>query len=407
MSKFTAYIVPFNDDGSYSDNEIEITEDIERSSLGRITQTVDNNQYNVGVLTYNDFNLKLRNEHGKYSDIGQENTIFRYKRNDSIFRLYWQIESYPPYCGLAISGLSRLSERKLIYEGFIKDEATEESVRDQFTLLKVLSFESILSQIDVPNGVLNNGDTFTEAIFDILNQTLLTNLLTIDVANFSVGYETTLDDVSSLAQLTGKEALDELLLISNSILFIKDRVLYIKGRDEVKPLAYTFYGPASLLGLENIQDITSIKTGVSKVFNFWTWENQSFSVEDATSIAKWGVRKKEIRSLSITNITKQQSILAALATQYGPAKKSFNLTSPLNYQTLPLYFLDKVVVDYPTVFIALPGRVLPVYDSAIYDEDYYPKPEQSLVIDIGTEWKINSVNIDVQKQLVQYELREV
>lgn len=407
MSRFRAYIIPFEEDGNYQTTEFEVTEDIDVGSIGTVRQSIDNNQYAVGVLTYNDFNLKLRNEHGRYSKPGNSGSLFRFKRNDSIFRLYWQIDSELPLCGLAIAGRSRLSERKLIYEGFIKDDSTQESVTDQMTSLKVLSFESILSQIEVPNGVLSSGDTFEEAIFGVLNQAKLTGLLDVNVSNIVVGHSTTLDSVLSLAQKTGKEALDELLLMSNSILFIKERVVYVKGRDQTDAVAFNFYGPASLEGLENIQNISDIKSGVGKVFNYWTWKDGAFKVEDPTSISKWGIRKNSVASETVTNVPKQQAILASLAAEFADAKETLKLKTPLNYQTLPLYFMERVKIDYPTVYTAAPGKELPVYGISKYGQATYPIPGQFLTIPFEREWKILGVNIQIREQLLELELREV
>ena len=361
----------------------------------------------MGVLTYNDFNLKLRNEHGLYSDAGTVKSIFNIKRNDSLFRVYWQIDSFLPICGAAICGTAKLSPIELLYEGFIRDDATSESPKDKTTTLKVLSLESIFSQVEVPNGVINNGDTFESAIFDVLNQSLITDLFTVDVSNFDLGFDTTIDNALALASQDGKNALDELLLLSNSIIYIQDRIIYVSARVATPTSQHTFYGPASRLGLENIQTISNIRTGVSKAFNYWTWRDETFNVQDATSINKYGVRRKQIDSNIITNNTKKQNILSALSTEFGDPRRSFKLKTPLNYDTIELFFLDKINVDYPTIYFAVEGRTIPLYGVGRYDEDYYPIPEDYLTIDVNTDWRIMTRNIDIKNQLLEFELREV
>lgn len=406
MSRFRAFIVPFNQDGTYG-TEQEITSDVNFSSISAVKQQLDNNQYNVGVLTYNDFNLKLRNEHGHYSQVGEVNSIFNIKRNDSIFRLYWQIDSFLPICGVAVCGTAQLSEVKLVYEGFIRDDSTSESPRDKAIKLKVLSLESIFSQVEVPNGVISNLDSFEDAFYAILNQTLITNLFTVDVANFDLAFDSTIDDALALASQDGKNAIDELLLLSNSIIYIKDRVIYISGRVASATSQYTFYGPASRLGLENIQNLLNIRTGISKSFNYWTWRDETFNVQDATNKALYGVRRKQIDSNVITITAKRQAVLGELATEFGTPKRYFKIKTPLNYETIELFFLDKVNVDYPTVYFAAEGRNLPFYGIAQYDQDYYPIPEDFMTIDVNTNWRVMARNIDVKSQLLEFELREV
>lgn len=407
MSRFRAFIVPFAADGTYGD-EIEVTADTDIGSIGNISQKIDNNQYNVGLLTYNDFNLKLRNEHGKYSNVGDTpSSIFNIKRNDSIFRLYWQIDSFLPICGIAICGQARLSPITLVYEGLIKDDATSDSPKSQFTRLKVLSLESKFDQIEVPNGLINNGDTFESALFDILNQTIVTDLFTVDAANINVGFDTTIDDAQALSSQNGKNALDNLLLLSNSIIYIKERTIYISARVASTDSQFTFYGPASVNGLENTQNISDIRTGVSKSFNYWTWQDETFNVEDATNRALYGVRRKQISSALITGTAKKQAILAALVGEFGAPRKSFKVTTPINYETIPLFYLDKINVDYPTVYIPSEGRDLPFYDVAKYDESFYPLPDSFLTIDINKDWRIAGRTINVKSQLITFDLREV
>jgi len=404
MSYFRAFIIPFGDDGEYGD-EIEVTTDVSFDSIGKISQKVDNSEYDVGILTYNDFTLKLRNEHGFYSKAGEPASIFNIKRNDSIFKVKWQVEPEGCICGMFKAGRKKLSLTLDVYEGFIKDIAVEENVNDQNVVLKVLSLESILSQVDVPVTVAT-GDTMEETLFKILNQTILTDLFEIDTANWTLGVDLELDDAAPLLTMTGKEALDELLLLSNSILFIKERVLIITARIVTTDLKFEFYGPSSIIGLENIQDISNINTGISRAFNFWTWNGSNFKVVNSSSIATFGVRKKEITSDIVTNTVKRQTIAAALAAEFGDPRDTLKITTPMNYDTRPLFFLDKIKVDFPTIYKVADGETLPIYGASFYGEAVYPKRESFLTIDYERNFKIMGVGVDVKNNLIEFEIRE-
>lgn len=406
MSRFRAYIIPFTDTGEYGE-EIEVTQDVDFTSISTVKQELDQNEYKVGVLTFNDLNLKLSNETGKYSEVGSVETIFKYKRSEAIFRLKWDLEDHPPYCGLAVAGQSFLSETRLIYEGLINDDATRTNVRTKFTSLKVLGMESIIKKIEVPFGSISNGDSLSEAIYTILNQSAVTSFLTVDPANINVAFDTTIDDVSDLESKTGKEALDELLLLANSILYVKDRTIYVTSQTATPDSKYIFHGPGSNDGLETTRLIGDIRTGLSKTFNFWTWSEQTFKVENASSIEKFGVRKKEIGSKLITLSTKQQAILGSLVAEFGDPKQNFRLNTPLTYDVLDLFYLDKVNVNYPTVYIAGDGKDIPLYGVSKYDEASYPIPESALYIDINREWKIVGVNINIKQQELEFNLKEI
>lgn len=407
MSNFRAFIIPFKEDGAYSDEEIEVTSDVDFQSFGSIKQAIDNDQYKVGVLTFNDLNLKLRNDHGKYSAPGTPESIFNIRRNESIFRLYWEIESEPPYCGLAICGSARLSETKLLYEGFINDDATRENIKTEFTSLKVISMESVITKVDTPFADFTVLDTIRDLIFKVLNQTRITSFLNVDLTNINIDTNLVPDDISDLESKTGKEALDELLLLGNAILYIKDRIVFVETRAASADLKYTFYGPASIIGLENIQTISDIRTGLSKTFNYWTWTEKNFNVQDASSVALYGPKKRNIDSKIITDTPKQQTVLSNLVSEFGFPKDNFRIKTPVTYETLELFLLDKINIDYPTIYIPSEGSEVPIYDVSKYDEAVYAKPLSALTIDINRRFKIMSANIEVKNELFEFELREI
>jgi len=406
MSRFRTFIIPFKDDGTYGE-EVEVTSDTNFGSISKVKQQLDQNEFKVGVLTFNDLNIKLRNEHGKYSDPTVPESIFRYRRSGAIFRLYWEIADHPPYCGVALAGDTFISETKLIYEGLINDDATKTNIRDQNTSLKVLGLESIITAIEVPFADLSIGQTLSNAIFKILDQNTITDFISVLESNISVGFNTTMDSVAHFESETGKEALDELLLISNSILYIKERVLYITGRTASADSQFTFYGPASINGLENLISISDIRTGLSKAYNFWTWKDETFNVVNSSSIASFGVKKRAVDSKAITNLTKQQNILADLATEFGDPKESFRIKVAMNYKTMELFFLDKINIDYPTVYVASEGDNIPVYEISKYDEGVYPIPESTLTIDVNRNFKILGVNISTKNQTIEFNIKEI
>lgn len=406
MSHCRCYITPFLESGEYGE-EIEVTSDVDFESIGNVNQKIDNDEFNVGVLTYSDLDIKFRNELGKYSEPDFPNSIFRYKRKDSLFRLAWQIQNQEPICGLAIAGQDYLSDPETIFEGFLSDDLSSVDVKTHIFSTKVIGLESILSRIVVPYADISNGDNVSDILLTILDQTVLTDIITLDAANITVGFDVAIDDKTDLENKTAKEALDELLLISNSVFYIKDRVLYITSRDETADSQYVFRGPMATSGLENIQNISTIKTGINKMFNFWTFNGSTFSVQDAASRLKYGTKKKEVSSSLVTNTTKRQNILGDLVNEFGQPKATFTITAPITYDTLELFFLDKVNVDYPTVYIAVDNHTVPLYDVAKYDEDYYPIPESAITIESEREFKIMGVNINLKETLFEFELREV
>ena len=406
MSRFRCYITPFDESGEYT-TRIEVTNDVNLSSISRVTQKLDQSEFDVGTLTFNNFNLKLRNEHGNYSRPEDVKSIFSKKRNDSIFSIEWEIEDEGCICGIAEAGRTRLNVPKLVYEGFINDNLSSESTKDHDVSFQVISLESIVSRVDVPFSSFAADELISSAIFKTLNNSIITDIITVDVSNINVSIDNNLDDITELETMTGQEALDEFLRLSNSIMWIKDRVVFVKPREASTDVKFTFFGPMATDGLENIQNISEIKSGFSKMFNFLTWSEKTFNVSDSQSIATNGVKKKSFSSLLLTDTTKQQNILANYINEFGQPKAAFKVTAPIGFEVLDLFFMDKVSVDYPTVYIALEGRDIPLYGVARYGQDFYPVPESSIFIDKNRRFKINTVNINTKDQLMTFGLREL
>jgi len=407
MSTFRVYINPKDDFGAFTGYQ-EVTEDVIDDSLSKIAQQIDSDEYNVGVFNYNSFSVKLRNDHGKYSDVEVIQSIFRERRGGSKVQVRWQVQDHRSICGVAIAGKCKISPEIIVYDGLLNDDASRLDIDDQIITFKVLNSDSVFDEVETPFSDLNIGDLFSEAILTVLDQSDITKIMTVSASNINVGLDVAIDAVADLENTTVKEALDILLFGSNSVMYLRDNIIYIKSRDGGATVQKTFIGQASNDGIEDIQKLSSISTGRNKVFNFWTWKDTTLSARDTASISANGLRKKEISFSTITNTTKRQSILDAQRDQFMDLKQEFKLTTFLTYENLGLNMLDRVSVDYPTVVSeGNPGSGVPVYGLAVYGEAVYPNEESSITIDKDTPYKIMGINIEKKNQLITFRLKEI
>ena len=225
MSRFKIYIKPFKSNGDYADDYIDVSNDADVQSIGAIKETIDADDYEVGLFKFNQFRLVLNNIKGTYSEVGEPNTIFVFKRNDSQVKITWQIENDITQCGTAICGTSRISDETTIFKGLLNDESMALDVSKQKLNFQALGMESLFERVEINYASISNGDTISEAIYTILNQTAITGLLTVTVGNINPDTNVTLDDKSDLENTTVKEALDDLLFLGNAVLYIKDQVV--------------------------------------------------------------------------------------------------------------------------------------------------------------------------------------
>lgn len=405
--RFKVYIKPFDDHGDYQTDWTEVTQDVTENNLSDIRQLLEDEEYNVGVFKFADFKIDLRNEHGMYSDVGDNKSIFFYKRTNSLVKVTWQEQEFESYAGMCFAGgtITENVEYEL-FQGLLNDEASDMDIQDQIVSFRVLGRESIFALVQVPFTSIANGDLASAIIKDLLNQTAITALMTYSASNIVVDNDLIIDDVGDWEDVTVKQALDDLLLITNSVLYISDGTVYVKSRTG-QTVDFTFYGQASERGVENIVNITNIKTGINRTFNQWFWEDTALSAETPESTAKYGVRQKDISWTQITNNTRRQDVLDTLLAEFSLPKQELTLTCNITAETIVLDFLDKLTIDYPTVLYAADGHDMPVYGVAEYGEDFYPIGVWSLTIDTSQIWQIMGRIVKTKNRQIEFKLRRV
>jgi hypothetical protein len=374
------------------------------------SKALDSSEYNIGVFRFGSVKLTLRNDHGKYLDETSIRSIFPVKRQDTKIKITFDINPRPLCVGFFRAGeCGPLNNEVTVFEGLITEITANSNIDEQEVAFDVLGFESIFDRVSVPYSSIGATDNISDVLETILDQSEITDLLTVSASNINPGLDQALDNKDDLENTTVKEALDnqELLLLSSSVLQIKDGAVVVSSREPTAEVQFNFYGQASELGAENILDVKNFRYGVNKTFNFWTWEDTSLTAEEATSIAKFGVRKKELSSNLITNSTKIQNILDENLDDFANPKIELNLTTKLDDTTLSLELLDKVDIDYPTVFVAESGETLPVWGQVKWGAFKWPLGKWSLTLNQLTKFKIMSRQINLKDETIVFELREV
>lgn len=408
MSNVKVFINTFDLSGSYSGFQ-EVTDDTDTQSLQKVSQKLDNNNYDVGVFRNTSFNLKMRNDHGKFSEPGSEQTIFVEKRIDSIVKVTWGSNFDDVICGVAICGEAILGDDVNVFYGLLNDVATTQDIRDQKISFSCQGLEAIFDRVETNYSSLSGSDNISDIIYDLLNQTAITSRMTVSASNISVGQDQVPDSIAELEETTVREALNSLLEASNSIVYVDvtDQTVYVKPRTAAASVSYTFYGQASDAGIENIVDIKQVRTGLNRTFNFWKWKDTTTTSKDTSSITNYGVRKKEIENDLLTGTTKRTNLLDDYKDEFKNPKQEMKLTGILDYDTIQLFLLDRVNIDYPAPLEPATGQDIPIYGVAIYGESKFPLAQWSLTIDTTTNYKILGRSVDLKNNLITFTLREI
>ena len=208
MARWRVYVKPFGEDGEYLSEYIEVTKDV--ASLGSPRQGIDNTEFDIGVVKNSGFNITLRNDHGKYSDVTELRSIFRTTRKNSLIKITWDIRNYDLIAGFFSVGEEVLGGEYVVFEGLINEVTSVSNISAQQATFAVLGFESLLNEIEVPYSSISNGQNLSAVIYALLNQAPFNERVTVSLSNITPGTDLAIDDKTSLENKSVGQVLKDL-----------------------------------------------------------------------------------------------------------------------------------------------------------------------------------------------------
>ncbi len=411
MSLFHVYVQPLDDNGVLSGAWTEVSDDVGRESMDRLRQMIDDADFDVGQLRFDEWGLKLLNYSGRYGSANAIKSIFRYRRAGSLVKVTWQAQPFQTFYGLESYEEPVTSNDEIeIFTGLLNDDATSSNIRDQVVDFKVLGRESIFANCGIPYSSLVPGDTASQMILTILDQSEITDLLTVSALNINPTIDPVIGFIEHWQGKAAQEVLAELLRACVSVLRIVDSAIIVSNRaPNGVSVAGTFYGQASNEGIENVVNIEDYRRGLNRCFNYVTWKNTSLVAIEPSSRTEFGTKTlpEPLDLECITDDDVRQTILDAYRDEFGTPKIECSVTIPITSASLALAILDQINIDYPTILYAAEDNPMPIYGIAIYGVAVYPIGVWNLTIELTTTWKILGREIDTKDQMIVFKLREV
>ena len=143
-------------------------------------------------------------------------------------------------------------------------------------------------------------------------------------------YNPTIDVGSVFDNMVAKEALDQLLLVSNSVMIIDSGAnVIVRSREEStdRPIL-NLYGKSDILGRENIITITDYNTGFHRVFNSVMVNDVEES--NAGLQLDYGVRQRQISVEFITDPEKEATIAETILEEFKSSKVELKVKVPIS-----------------------------------------------------------------------------
>ena len=397
------YLKPFDSFGVYT-SWVDVSSYVKWSSLGSIAVNLDNTDYDIGVYRNSNVKLVFDNTKGLFSDVSSPKSIFQYKRADTLCKITYR-RNPTTILGTTRAGFgSFLGDEIEVFTGLLNDDSLAMSLKTQEVDFNVLGREFVFLRTIVPFGTVTNGENLSLTLYKILNQSAITTLFSVQQENITVGLDQTNDSLASIQNKTVQEGLNKLLLATNSVLVIENDTLYIKPRTATVDTKFNFFGQASRIGPENVVAIDKIKNGVAKVYNYFVWAGTTLAVSDNNSSVLYGARKQELDFEFLTNTTKRQNVMNAILAEFKTPKQEFDLLTKLTPETLAIKLLDRVTIDYPTVYLKTQDP-LPVCGIAVCGSAKLPSAQWSFTLEQDEPYKIMGRSVSAQSGEITFKMR--
>jgi hypothetical protein len=310
------YVKRLQQDGTYEDDFIEITEGmLPQGSVNRISKSLPNASYQFGKVQVSNASLKILSAYQEFSSENDPNSIFAgYIRHWSIVKVVDAlIDKYStPESPEEISVTT--------FQGLI--DSTTATTEQGYETVTALDFLTVLDSINVKELTLAQ-TTMNALVYEIMNRAEFTKYFYVSdsTAYIDAGYNATNIDVSVYED----SVLDMLedLAKGHSVFYINptDNYFYFKEASPTVTVQYSF------LEQNNRKiSISKYREGVDRQINKWFWEDTDISaVQSPEPIT---LRAESFKIEGITNTTQRQNLLDFVLSKTEYAKPYFQLEIP-------------------------------------------------------------------------------
>ncbi len=393
INKYKIEITPVENSNGYA-SVVDVTEYVKEAGISDISIRSDSTDFDVGVYTYDKVDITFINFNGWFSDINQGSTIFKFGRDRAKVTIYYR-DTTRTYIE--------------VFKGVINDEFTQQNFDSNTVKVMALSYDSIFRKLNAIVGTVATGQTITSALTSLLNRPSVTNVINFDIAKITPLLDITIDETEILSNVSFKQALDRLLAISCSVLFIDEtNTIVVRSREHNAGVQASFYNWGDEYGRNNIISVNNYNTGVQRAFNLFKI-GDNISALNQASINKNGLREKTLSDIEriITDDTKRQLVVDTYINTFSNPKIEFEL-KVRSELAKDLKLFDLVTVDYKQKPLKKDKATI-VYSGVLPLTANYNMPNlaegQKIRGDMG--FKIIEKKINVDNFITTLKLREI
>ncbi len=387
------FITPLIKRDTYGD-EIEVTEYVKKSGIGLIKRGLDDTEFTFGLYAFGEVKLTLNNDSGLFNDESDSRSMFKYRRDRAKVRIVYENIDLERKSDGSIADSE--SDDEIVFRGLLTNDGVRQSGLGATIEMRVLSRDSILRKAIVPSGSVPNLLPASEVIFNILNNEVVESLLGVSASNIDVGFDFIVDFGDGLSNKTVFQAMKELLIASNAVMYVNDDdEIIVTGREEDDDLDTLFlFGPYEPLSRDNIINVLNDNDGTQRMFNSVT-VNQNNRTNEAYADF-FGLRSIDFTFDWCTDDETAGDIASNLVAEFKMPRRELTLAVPYEIGKSAQLF-QPVSVDWPLRVLSFSeDHHLPVVGSTKIEDavEVLPKIFGNFTVHKSEKYKIIAIEQD-------------
>jgi hypothetical protein len=385
-------------DGNFESDWLDITRLVLSSGIDALSYSVDSGDFDVGVFSVSNVRLNFDNRTGKFNDNEDSRSLWGSLNTRQLSRI--KVEA-----GYLDAYDEKLTEN--VFEGIIDERSFTFDVKQDTVSCTVLSREYAFQTVNVAGGSLGLSPVASDAIYTLCNRPEITDYMTVTLANIVPANDIVIDSPNEWAGKKLNDVLNEIMLVTNSILYIdKEGNLIVSGRDHSRRVAYEFRQNSNTGKPDNIYPIRNVNSGRQRVKNYISWGSGVSAVTASSTdefLERYGVTKRTISCDAITSATTKAAIVANVLAEWQFPKQEMEIET--DYLANEIGFFDLVTVDFIPQLTRKTN--LPICGEAICGSAIAVDYASGFKTDVKKGYKVLSIEHSLSEFKTSLKIREI
>jgi hypothetical protein len=294
-----------------------------------------------------------------------------------------------------------------VFEGIIDERSFVFDVENDTVSCTVISREYAFQTVNMVGGSLGTSVLASDAIYVLCNRPEITAYMTILESNINPANDVTFDAPNQWAGMKLNDVLNEIMLVTNSIMYIdKDGYLIVKSRQHSRLVKLELRQNSNTGKQDNIYSIRNVNSGRHRVKNYISWGSGTSAIVESSAdeyLERFGITKKTVSCDAITNVATKATVISELLNEWQFPKQEMEVET--DYQANEIDFFDMVTVDIIPQLTR--KNELPICGEAICGSAVLVDYASGFKTDVNKGYKVISIEHSLSEFKTRLKLREI